>query len=383
MPILPGGGGVPGFSQKATTTVQNIIDIVVRDASRELAGELPQLIDWTNRIHLEILRRSRWEFLRSDANYFMTRKGVTDYFIGVGSQPAGTYNTGLGLADVDYIKKDSVIDRSNSVILGESTDFPPRIGLTFPDYSDRLSRPREWQYSNNVDPYVLRIFPAPDNQNIYKPVPQPPGCTYVAAGSLASRIYYVRLTYLDSVGGESTTNQSTRTWVPANNVLKVRSPEPILQVADSGITYNRYRVYVGTADGSETLQATVNIGTDWIEPTSGLVVGAAWPTTPTIEQMGGYLIEFIYFRIRQQLDSTNDILQVPDDYRDVVAAGVSWLLTRYLKSKDEAAQWYTIYQKGIAEIVRDKNLVVGSGDFIRPDMSSQSVGYSDGNVPGW
>ena len=98
--------------------------------------------------------------------------------------------------------------------------------------------------------------------------------TQTAAGSLASTTYYVRTTYVNENGGESNLSTETNFAASANNVLNVASP-----AASAGAVY--YRVYAsntsGGGSGAETLQATVPIGTAWVEPQSGLVAGAAMP----------------------------------------------------------------------------------------------------------
>lgn len=378
MPILPGGGsGGTSSPAKTTTTVQNIADEVARDAARALSPDHPLLLDWVNRIHLEILRTSRWKFLESSRQYFTTRKGQTEYFIGSTTAPAGTFDTGLALTDVDYIRKDSVIDRSNWRPLQETRDYPPNIQLSFQDERGVQDRPKQWRYSNMDNPYVLSIYPPPDNQNIYQPIPQTSTCITTAGGALAGRVYYVNVTLVDSRGQESTpASQETRLWIPASSLVTVRTPEPILHVADSGVTYTKYNVYAGTTSGAETLQASnISIGTDWTEPTSGLVAGTAFPTVNNIEPMGGYLIEFVYFKVRSQLISTNQVLQVPDDYKDVMIHGTSWLAAEFLKSPTEAQVWYATYQKGLSQIIRDANLFSGSRQFIKPDQAAQSTGY--------
>lgn len=44
------------------------------------------------------------------------------------------------------------------------------------------------------------------------------------------------------------------------------------------------------------------------------------------------------------LVNPSDILQVPDDARDIVVAGVDWLANMYIKRAEEAQVWLQIYQ---------------------------------------
>jgi len=106
------------------------------------------------------------------------------------------------------------------------------------------------------------------------PPPSVPRLSTAAAGALLARTYYIVTTYFNPATGETTVSPEATIDVPLNDVLVVTSP-----AARSGFT--QYRVYVGTAPGSETLQATVNLGTNFTEPVAGLVAGAAPPTVNT------------------------------------------------------------------------------------------------------
>ena len=96
-----------------------------------------------------------------------------------------------------------------------------------------------------------------------------------AGGALALTTYYVKITYVDG-GGESLPSTEASKSVLLNNLLTVASP------AASGLATG-YNVYVSTATGTETLQNStpIAIGTGWVEPSTGLVSGAALPTANT------------------------------------------------------------------------------------------------------
>ncbi len=98
-------------------------------------------------------------------------------------------------------------------------------------------------------------------------------------------------------------------------------------------------------------------------------------STPSIVNIyppadGVYAIEFRYFKIRQQLTALNQILQVPDDYKDIVCAGVNWLAAKYLSKDADAAHWFQVYQAGKTAMVKDANLFPRDGEFIRPDTTA-------------
>jgi len=106
------------------------------------------------------------------------------------------------------------------------------------------------------------------------PQPAAPLLSTAVAGALLARTYFVVTTYFNPATGETTVSPESTIAVPLNNVLVVTSP-----AARSG--FAQYRVYVGTGPGTETLQATVNLGTNFTEPATGLVAGATPPTVNT------------------------------------------------------------------------------------------------------
>lgn len=374
-------------------TVETVIGMVSQDIRLQLSalGSPGQaiLIDYVNRIHKQMLRFSRWGFLLSSTEYFMTTFGQTDYWIGaLGTGPTGMVDTGLNLTNVDKIKKDEVRDFSNDRTLKGLGAQPIGPALNFRSGQARLSQPANFVQDWN-DPNVLHIYPASDNSNPYQPVPSPPGLTIATAGSLPQRTYYVRITALDSIGGESMPSSvSAYITIPANSVLVVNTPSFYFTSNTYGIQYNKYNVYAAeasslsaSAEGTETLQTAsgVSIGTDWQEPNSGLTTnGKNPPTASTIAQLGGYIIGFRYYIDRLTLNSTGQSLQIPNDYTDVLVQGVNYLAWKFLGKSEEAQAANQAYQSGLTEMIWDKNLFPDN-DFIRPDggsyVNQQILGY--------
>lgn len=105
--------------------------------------------------------------------------------------------------------------------------------------------------------------------------PAAPALGSAAGGTLAATTYYVKVTYV-TAAGETLPSAESSLAVAVNNVLTVTSPS-----AQAGAT--GYNVYVGTASGNETLQNStpIAIGTNWTEPTTGLIAGVAMPTAST------------------------------------------------------------------------------------------------------
>ena len=380
MPIIfQSGSSSTGNGE--TTTVQQILNCTSQDVRQVLnpntgvtqVGDTTLLTDYINRISLELLRFSRWTFLESAPQVFITQQGVTDYYIGAGGQPIGTANTALSLSDVQFIKEDAVYNRSTNKVLFR-TDNPPL------SYNLQLAqRPLLWRYDPTT-PDTLNIYPIPDgNSQQRNIIPGGPVLTFAPGGSLPQRTYYLKSAFQDSLGGIGLPSVENSITIPANNLLTFHSP--ILEIEGcSGITsvttsqqvtIASWNVYASAATNTETLQSSaIAIGTDWTEPTSGLVnTGAAPLGSSTLALLGGYLIEFRYFQARQPLVNLSDLLQIPDVYRDVVCAGVNWLAYKYLKKDDEAQIWKSVYDRGKIEMVKDKNLFPRE-DFVHPDPAS-------------
>lgn len=102
--------------------------------------------------------------------------------------------------------------------------------------------------------------------------PAAPALGSTAGGSLAAATYFAKVTYLNG-GGETVASAESSLAVAANNLLVVTSP------ASSGNAMG-YNVYISTTTGTETKQnaSRIAIGTNWTEPTSGLISGSALPS---------------------------------------------------------------------------------------------------------
>lgn len=373
-------------------TVQDIINGVGQDIRNQLSSTAAPgqsiLIDYTNRVHKQILRFSRWNFLLSEPQYFLTQYGQSNYWLGPkGQGNPGTVETGLNLPDVDKIKKDSVIDIANVKQLKWLSAQPYYITLQNRAGAGRPQLPAVWVQNPN-DPNIIQLYPPPNNQNATQPNPQVPIVQTTPGGALSARTYLVKVTLSDSLGGESnSTTIGAPIYIPANNLLVVKTPATgvfgILPegLTVSGVSYAQYNVYAvlativngqPTNEGSETQQNTagspIAFGTDWTEPTSGLVTtGKSVPNNNTLQQIGAYIIKFQYYKNRIPLRQVTDRLQVPFDYFDVVIQGVQALAWKLLGKDAEATSSYQLYQKGLGEMVMDKNLFPEGIEFMRPD----------------
>ena len=384
MPILT-PSGAPLFT--TTTTAQNIMDAVAQDVRETLDSSSGAnnnqaiLLDYVNRTSLELMRVSRWLFSLSPVKRFVTSLGVTDYWVGpVENNPPGTVDTKLDLNDLRTFKPGTVYDRSNFVPLLKVDESPLVAKAAFADSSARPGRPAQWRQSPDT-PDILNIYPAPDNQTTYSPQPEPAALSYVAGGNLVDRVYWVTLTYVDSLGNESTAPRATKFFVPANNLLLVSPPQAPALTGATGIKYDRYNVYaknmgtdrIDSVDASSTTQqgGTLGVAAYFTEPGSGLTTnGVNPPTTNSVEPVDGYVIEFRYYKQRVQIVDPTQVLQIPDDYKDVVIAGTTARTCAYLTRYKEAQTYYAMYREGITSIIRDLNLFPRGAEFIRPDAAS-------------
>jgi hypothetical protein len=386
MPILPPSGPTVGvFTSCGPTpvTAQTVVNSVSTDLLQRIAPEDPVLLDYINRVQLQLLRISRWVFLQSPPVQFITQTGQSNYWVGpVGQGPVGVFDTGLNLANLGPIKTDTFYDRSNFRLLKRTQEQLLSNTFTNRDTSSRPGPPRMWRNAPDT-PCIINIYPAPDNQNIYQPTPEAPVCSSLSGiGALLNRIYFVRTTLVDSFGNESNASAEARVFVPANSVLVVQPPVEI-PTAASGIQYNRFNVYIFNAGSSETLvtgaetkvtASPLAITAPYQEPGTGFLTGgASYPTANNIEPMYGYIIEFRYYATKPQVNSLTDTLLVPADYFDVLVAGVNMFTAQFLKDESAQAYWQQEYQAGVTGMIRDKNLFPKGPQFMAPDPTSNAL----------
>jgi len=385
--------------------VSDVINGVSQDIRQQLSALVgtsgqPILVDYTNRIHKQMLRFSRWNFLKSEPQYFLTALGQSSYWVGpIGTGPAGVVDTKLNLSDVYQFKKDSVIDLSNQRNLKWLFTAPMGPNLIDRTGMGRPGLPATYGQNMN-DPNILQIFPPPDNENNSTPAPQVPIVQTTTGGALPQRMYLVKITFVDSLGGESTsTTVGAPVFLTSGQLAVVKSPATGYwgvipdDSTSAGVQYNKYNVYavqaaltngVPTNEGTETKQNSVPIsfGADWTEPTSGLITtGQMVPLVNTMQPMGAYVIKFEYYKNRVKLTTADQYLQIPDDYTDVVIAGVTSLVYKLMGKIPEMQAQYQLFKAGLTEMVADKNLFPEGVEYIRPDsgtyVNTQILGYLD------
>jgi len=320
-----------------------------------------------------MLRFSRWDFLKSETQFFLTAKGQTDYWIGPkNAGPIGMVDTGLGLIDVDRIQKNSFRDVSNGRDIYSLGASPIGNQFNYKSGQNRQGRPSDYWQDHN-DPNIIHLYPAADNISTYQPVPSSPVVTSVAGGALPLRSYYVVLTFVDSSGLESNGSIiSVERTIPANQVVAVASPTLPFNETTTGVIYSSYNVYIGAQEGSETLQnvSPIELGAPYQEPNTGITTtGVGVPQTNNITPIGGYVMQFRYFKARVTITEVDQLIQIPDDYFDVVINGVSALAWKLLERYDQAQACQQLFKAGLTQMVWDKNLFPDQS-FIRPDPAT-------------
>lgn len=102
--------------------------------------------------------------------------------------------------------------------------------------------------------------------------------TQTAGGTIAATTYYVESTWVNA-NGETVGAVQTSLAVSANNVLNVAAP------SNAPASATGWNVYVTTTSGSYTTAkqntSAIALGTAWVEPTTGLISGAAIPSSNT------------------------------------------------------------------------------------------------------
>lgn len=143
--------------------------------------------------------------------------------------------------------------------------------------------------------YYIRNNRFIDNRKLADPAnTSSSGVTTVVGGALSSRTYYYRFAYRNK-SGTTNASPSASIAIAANSLVKIAptgaptnsrpADSSTTPIEVSGIDY--IDIYVGTTSGSETLQTSISYpdffaqGLGWTEPTTGLVTGAALPTSNT------------------------------------------------------------------------------------------------------
>lgn len=104
--------------------------------------------------------------------------------------------------------------------------------------------------------------------------PAAPTLSTTLGGSLALRTYFVKIFYIFPGPINAAPSPEATQIVPLNSLLVVQSPPSVPNATG-------YKIGIATSTNAETIQTTsaIAIGTNWTEPTSGLIAGTAMPSS--------------------------------------------------------------------------------------------------------
>jgi hypothetical protein len=184
------------------------------------------------------------------------------WITGTSTPESGGYNFPSSYPTADGILVEGAID--NLWLRNVTVRFLNGYALQLGSY---LGSVRESRF------YNLEIFDCGNPTQIA--APSAPTLSQVAGGSLAAATYYAKVAYVN-YSGETLASSESSLAVSANYLLQVASPASV-----AGAT--GWNVYVSTSSGTETRQNTspISIGTNWTEPTAGLISGASLPSQNT------------------------------------------------------------------------------------------------------
>jgi RHS repeat-associated protein len=182
----------------------------------------------------------------------------------IGTQNTNYYTTLYGYDDRGRPNRTQT---PNGTIYRTVYDGLGRVVSTWVGTNDSVSG--EWSPSNNGPPSnMIQV-----SGSVYDTgtAPAAPTLSQTSGGTLPATTYYVKVAYVfNGPAGPGSAESSLA--VSANKLLQVSSPTSV-----AGAT--GYNVYAATASGNEVLQNTspVALGTNWTEPTTGLVSGTVAP----------------------------------------------------------------------------------------------------------
>lgn len=160
-----------------------------------------------------------------------------------------------------------------------------------------------------------------------------------------------------------------------------------VNVADS-FAANLQNLYLSDASGTvwqvgvttDGMLEVVDVG-----PASSFQVPAPQPpTVSSLTPLFGYVIQFEYMQQRVPVTSSDQYLQIPRQYQDVVVAGVNYYANLYTAKADDegmkAGAWKKEFMDGLAQIRRDLRITSRTVDYLAPDRTSQRSDGVDWNI---
>lgn len=173
-------------------------------------------------------------------------------------------------------------------------------------------------------------------------------------------------------------NIITQSVSPASYIKQVTS---VFLTDTSGIS--TWQISVNTLGMLQSVVAST--------PPSQTLTSQNPPLTATIQPLNAYVIQFRYYKTRNQIVNPTDVLQIPYAYKDIVIAGVNYLANMYLdraENREPSAKtifWKKDFDEGMSQIRRDLRVSYRKTDYISPDVISQYVVANQQGIPtlGW
>lgn len=306
------------------STVTTVIGMCSQDIRKILDSgsttDQVALIDYTNRVQLQLLREARWRFLLSGVLQFETVSGVSDYWIGAtGSAPVTSYTLSAVAPNPNG---------GNSAVYTGTT-------LDTLEEGDEVTVTGFVNAGNNGS-FIVEFANATT--------------VILNNGNAIAENHAGTLTISIPDTGLNITN------------LGVVKPGTVFDRTNSTRLYPTDEAPLGP--NFQGLSLPSNYRNDQNTPS----IFAIYPPPKN----NGYVIEFRYFFAKPQLTLLTDTLLIPDDYLDVVVSGVNWFANLYLRENlNDAQMWKAIYEEGKTGMKRDHNLFPRGQEFIAPDMASQ------------
>src|ERR1051326_4581496 len=268
-------------------TVSQIIAGCSQDIRRILdsadSGDQVALIDYTNRTQLQLLRAARWRFLLSNVLKFQTKAGVTDYWIGATA----------GNPTQSYVLSAAASNGSTTTYTGIA------LNTLYPQETVTTSG-----FVNGAN-----------------------NGTFTVQSSTATTAT------VNNPSGVNEAHSRTLSFVVTDTTLNITN----LGIVKRGTVFDRTnsrRLY--PTDEAPLGPNFTGLNRPELYRNDGTNTPGIFSVYPPPQDV--YVIEFRYYFSKPQLSALSDTLLIPDDYKDVVIAGVNYFASLYLRENYNDAQ---------------------------------------------
>lgn len=304
-----------------TTTANSIITSCQGDYQKLIGVGNNMWIDWVDRVHQDLNRVSRWEWLKNVRKQFYCTIGQSTYYLKGGTMPGASTITFVAINN-----NVATITANNTYVIGDGQNVIIT-GLTHTQLNGT------W----------LLLSATPTQ------------FTFATTG----------LTNLSTVADTGTANTNINTNLNCTDLDHMIDGSVInrslintqnFTISGTSISISYGRLYLTDIPPYDPAGAWTVPGPPVMYLVDNTGVISLYPPPDQ-----GYVIEFQYDAVRKTIVNGSDILQVPDYYRNVMVAGVNELAAAYLCSQpgmghfQSAVQyWNASYADGKRSMIRDK-----------------------------